>query len=491
MTILGKKLFGGIITRPTHLIEIPFGWLNRESLLIAIAIAFVLLNGLALSLALEARVVLTHLYAPLIWAVVIISVYILLQKYRKDHDPYLLPIISLMTGWGLLLVDRLAPIFLARQVRWLVIGMFALILTCLLPRHLRFLRRYRYSWLIFGIVLLGATLLFGVNPSGAGATLWLKVPFFGQIYFQPSEILKILLVIFLASYFDERGRILKIVKGTPVQRTAAYLGPLGLMWGFCVVMLIWQQDLGAAALFVGVFLAMLYLATGDWIFVAGGFSLLIVAGLVGYFFFDDFANIIETVLGNNSGQISRFDQLGQAFARVNEIIKLRIDTWVDPWIEANSRGFQIVQSLYALAAGGIFGDGIAQGFPTFIPVVHSDFAYAAIVEEWGLIGGLMILGCFAVLVHRGLHIAAKSNRPFDLFLAAGITVIFATQTFLITAGVTKIIPLTGVTLPFISYGGSSMLASCIMIGLLLNISTKPQSPVSELSSTQKTDIDGK
>jgi len=156
---------------------------------------------------------------------------------------------------------------------------------------------------------------------------------------------------------------------------------------------------------------------------------------------------------------------------VNRIISLRIDTWLNPWPEASARGYQIVQSLYAVASGGLFGQGIAQGSPEFIPVVHSDFVFAAVAEEWGLIGATVLIGCFAVVAYRGLHIAAKSTRPFALYLASGITLIFTFQALLILAGVTKLLPLTGITLPFVSYGGSSMLASCVMIALLLNLST--------------------
>ena len=235
--------------------------------------------------------------------------------------------------------------------------------------------------------------------------------------------------------------MLSVRIGNGLRPTFAYLAPLLLMWGFCLVLLVWQQDLGAATLFFTVFLVLLYLATGKWQYITLGFVLLLLAGLIGYFAFD--------------------------------LVALRIDTWLNPWIEADSRGFQIVQSLFAVASGGIFGQGVSQGYPTYIPVVHSDFAFAAIAEEWGLIGSLTILCCFAVLAFRGIHIASKSNRLFNLFLAIGITVVFCTQAFLIMAGVTKLLPLTGVTLPFVSYGGSSFVMSSLMIGLLLNLSTRP------------------
>ncbi|MFZ1399699.1 MAG: FtsW/RodA/SpoVE family cell cycle protein, partial [Candidatus Promineifilaceae bacterium] len=220
----------------------------------------------------------------------------------------------------------------------------------------------------------------------------------------------------------------------------SYLAPLLLMWGFCMVLLVWQRDLGAATLFFIVFLSLLYLATGDWRVVVGGVGLLLLAGIFAYFAFS--------------------------------LVTLRIDAWWNPWPDADDRAFQIVQSLYAVAAGGIWGQGVGQGFPQYIPVVHSDFAFAAIAEEWGLIGSLGVVGLFALLAHRGMRLALLAERPFRRYLAAGITILLAAQAFLIMAGVTKLLPLTGVTLPFVSYGGSSMLISHVMAGLLLFLSTK-------------------
>jgi cell division protein FtsW len=174
--------------------------------------------------------------------------------------------------------------------------------------------------------------------------------------------------------------------------------------------------------------------------VAGGVGLLLLAGIFAYFAFD--------------------------------LVTLRIHAWWNPWPDADESAFQIVQSLYAVAAGGIWGQGVGQGFPQYIPVVHSDFAFAAIAEEWGLIGSLGMVGCFALLAHRGMRLALLAERPFRRYLAAGITILLAAQAFLIMGGVTKLLPLTGVTLPFVSYGGSSMLISHVMAGLLMYLSTK-------------------
>ena len=413
---------------------------RSEATLLLISAGFIFVSAIALSLAQEQAVLWRHLYAPVIWALLMVAAYGALRLALPGHDPYILPVVALLTGWGLVLVDRLAPNFLPRQVAWLAISCGAMLFVAAFRPALGFLQRYRYTWLTLGLLMLAATLLLGVNPSGQGATLWLRMPFAGRIYFQPSELLKLFLVTFLASYFADRGRIIRIATGKPTRRWIAYLAPLGLMWGFCMVLLVWQRDLGAASLFFIVFLVLIYLATGDWRYVAGGLLLLFVAGMIGY--------------------------------RAYDVVELRVDTWIDPWLEADNRGFQIVQSLYAVAAGGIVGQGVGLGFPTYIPVVHSDFAFAAVAEEWGLAGALAIVAGFAVLAYRGLLISGRSKEAFHLYLAAGITVLFCTQAFLIMAGVTKLLPLTGITLPFVSYGGRSLLISCIMIGLLLNLSAQ-------------------
>jgi cell division protein FtsW (lipid II flippase) len=286
--------------------------------------------------------------------------------------------------------------------------------------------------------LLAATLVLGVNPSGIGARLWLGV---GGVYFQPSELLKLLLLVFLASYLEDRREALLEVEmriGRWQVPHPAYMGPMLLMWGFSMVLLIWQRDLGAALLFFGVFLAMLYAATGQGRYVLTGLALLVVAGFIGYRLFDHVA--------------------------------LRVDAWLNPWQEASGRSFQIVQSLLAFASGGVLGQGLGQGLPTAIPVVHTDFVFAAIGEEYGLMGTLAIITCFALVVGRAFHITLRARRPFSQLLAAGIGALFGLQTLVIMAGTLKLIPLTGVTLPFVSYGGSSLLTSMIMIGLLLHIS---------------------
>jgi cell division protein FtsW (lipid II flippase) len=455
--------------RPSQLLSLRSWFSPSNSLLLALPLLFTTIAFALLSLAEEGRLapgqfipvgVLALCLGVSAWA---------LERWRPGHDRLLLPLVGMLSGLGLAEVARLAPhlstgvgtvdaglaphlstgvgtvgaglaspVFLIRQMIWLGLGTLALLVVALVPRDLRWLRRYRYPWLFAGLALLATTLVVGVNPSGSGARLWLGA---GGIYFQPSELLKLLLLVFLASYLEDRRDALLEIEaqiGRWQLPHPAYLGPMLLMWGFSMLLLIWQRDLGAALLFFGVFLAMLYAATGQDRYVLTGLALLIVATIVGYRLFDHVA--------------------------------LRVDAWWNPWEDASGRSFQIVQSLLAFASGGVLGQGLGQGLPTAIPVVHTDFVFAAIGEEYGLMGALAVIICFAFLVSRAFHIALKAHRPFDQLLAAGIGSLFGLQSLVIMAGTLKLMPLTGVTLPFVSYGGSSLLTSMVMVGLLLHIS---------------------
>ena len=433
---------------------------RREATLLGVTALFVVANVVALGVATDEGWAWPRLLWPGVWLVVSALAHLALRHLRPHRDPFLLPIYVLLSGWGLLLQDRLAPNFLGRQTLWYVLAMAALLVVAIAPRSLKPLMRYRYVLLLGGLVLVAITLVFGVNPSGGGAALWLPIPapILGVVYFQPSELLKVLLVIFLASYFTEQEPLYRYNRHTArrddadtrpnvvrrLLRQLPFLGPLLLMWGFCLLLLVWQQDLGAAALFFIVFVALLYLATGERVYVAGGLVLLAAAGVFAFFAFD-------------------------------AVVAPRVLTWLNPWPNVSDRAYQVVQSLYAQAAGGVFGRGAGQGFPDYIPVVHSDFALAAIAEEWGLVGSLTVVAAYAIIALRGLRaalLALQGLRPryFHAYLAAGLVVLFSVQAVLIIGGVIKLLPLTGITLPFISYGGSSLLVSSIMIGLLIHLS---------------------
>jgi cell division protein FtsW len=387
----------------------------------------------------------------LVWSIAAGGAVLILDRYLPKRDPLIFPITMFLTGWGLVMIDRLSDGFIYnfadRQTLWMVFGVIAMLVMATRPEPLVWLREYRYITLIGGLLLLLSTILFGTNPSGFSYApqLWLGA---NGIYFQPSELLKIVLVGFLASYLAEQYPALRAIGIQPrndiVMFSPRILGPILLMWGLCIVILVWQRDLGAAAIFFGVFILLLYMTSGQPLVLVSGLGLMIIAGISAYFVFD--------------------------------VVQARVDIWLDPWSQADSGAFQVVQSLIAFGEGGVFGRGIGQGAPNYIPVVHSDFVFAAIAEEYGLLGVIAVCVCLAVLVTRTLKSAiAHSSRPFYALMVTGISGLIALQSLLILGGTLRLVPLTGVTLPFVSYGGSSLLTSFIMVGLLLRLS-EPSRP---------------
>lgn len=416
---------------------------NIERRLLILSAIFVSINFLALELISSTGF--GHWWHLGVWLICAIGGTIALDRFLPQRDPLIFPLAIFLSGWGLVLIDRLAPTFADRQTIWLVISVVAMIFVASIPQLLRWLRTYRYLVLISGIVLLVSTIVLGRNPSGlAGAPeLWLGI---GNIFFQPSEALKVILVAFLASYLSEQYPAMRSQSKLKLADERAWLsprilGPVLLMWGLSVVIVVWQRDLGTAALFFAVFLILLYIASGQTFILIGGGVLLAIAGFVAYNLFS--------------------------------VVELRVDIWLNPWLEADGRAYQIVQSLMAFAAGGIFGEGIGQGSPTYIPVVHSDFIFSALAEEYGLLGVTVLIAALSIFVIRGLNIAIRhESRPFYALLAVGLSMLIAIQSLLIMGGVLKILPLTGVTLPFLSYGGSSLLATFVIVGFLLRLSAE-------------------
>lgn len=408
--------------------------------LIAAALAFVACGLVQLALAEQGALSVDYIWPGVLLASLAIVGWGLFTWRAPARDPLLFPIVILLSGWGLIEVARLQERFLSRQMWWVGLGLGALLLVAVLPYRWYWLSRYRYLWLSGGLGLLGLTIVWGVNPLGVGDRLWLSI---GRLfYFQPSEALKVILIIFMASYLAEKRELLVLTDlriGRLRLPPLSYLGPLLLMWGFSLILLLWQQDLGAALLFLSAFLSMIYVATGRQFYVWTGIAMLIAISIAGYFLYDR--------------------------------IQLRGNIWLDPWSDPRGQAYQIVQSLLAFAAGGLLGTGVGLGHPTpYIPVVHTDFVFAAIGEEWGLLGALGLLLVLLVLVVRGLRAAMRARTPFVSLLAAGLSAMLGWQSVIILGGTTKLIPLTGITLPFVSYGGSSMLVSCIMAGLLIRAS---------------------
>jgi cell division protein FtsW (lipid II flippase) len=423
---------------------------SRERTLLSLAGAFVVASALALSLAPFARAGTWDLgwafddfrfwIYPAAWAGCALVAVLVTHNRLPQHDPYLLPLAFLLSGWGLALIWRLTPNFGLRQTAWLAVSTLAMLVIVWLPGDLRWLRRFRYSWFVVGLALTALTLFIGVNPEGAGARLWLGGP--AGVFLQPAEFLKIVLVVFLAAYLaDRREQIFsRPSANTPFPRfpNFPYFFPLVSMWLFSVLILLAQRDLGTGTLFFAVFLVLLYLASGQVRYVVAGGALLLLAGMAGYALFD--------------------------------VVRVRVEAWWDPWADPGGRSFQVVQSLIALAAGGLFGSGPGLGAAALVPVAHSDFIFAALGEEWGLLGMIGALAGLLAFVFRGLHIAMRASGAFNQLLAAGLAALIGLQALLIVGGVIKVIPLTGLTLPFMSYGGSSLLVQFVMLGLLLRLS---------------------
>ena len=369
------------------------------------------------------------------------------------EDPLLLPLAAFLAGLGLIMTRRLEPDLAARygdlygsialkQVIWVLGGAVVLGLVSFVPWRMRWLKHYRYSWLLLGLLLVAGAAIFGVERNGA--RLWLDL---GPFQLQPVELLKILLVVYLATYLDARRAMLgrgAFRLGRLVLPPLPYLFPLGAMWGLTISLIIVQKDLGAALLFFVIFLAMLYLVTGRVGYV--------VAGLLAF------------ALG------------AAALYPLFSHVRVRVDAWRNPWADPTGGGYQIVQSLYALASGGWAGTGLGQGDPTAVPESHTDFIFTSIGEELGLIGATGVLLGYALFALRGYQVAARTRDGFGQLLAAGLTTAIVAQALIITAGTTNLIPLTGITLPFISYGGSSTLINFAMIGILLRISASEKPP---------------
>ncbi len=376
------------------------------------------------------------------------------RRRLPGRDPYLLPAAALLTGWGLLSVWRLLPEFGARQTAWLLLGTGLLTAGMRLPGDLAFLRRYKYLWLSGALLLTAATLLFGVNPLGYGPRMWLGCC---GVHLQPSEPLKLLLIAYLAAYMAGRQPFL-VLANAPIPsrpRTMASLLPLLaptlVMTGLALVILVVQRDLGTAAVFFILYAAVVYLSSGKRRVLLAAAVGLISAGVLGYYLFD--------------------------------VVRLRVEAWLNPWLDPSGRSYQIVQSLIAAANGGLLGRGPGMGSPWLVPLSHSDLIFSAIAEETGLVGVVGLLLLFALISMRGLRAALNARDHYHRYLAAGLTALIAGQGLLIMAGSLRLLPLTGVTLPFVSYGGSSLITQFICLLLLIQVSDRGENPPAPLYRT--------
>jgi cell division protein FtsW (lipid II flippase) len=410
-------------------------------------------------------VTVTGAFAPydpvglLVYLVALATAHLAQVLAGRRSDQVLLPAVAMLGGISLLLMQRLPQSLVTMEVGdttlglgqvqlvWLVTAIGIATTIGIVVRSDTWLRGYKYTWAAAGIALLLLTFILGSEIGGQRLTLRI-----GPVSGQPSELLKVILVVFLAGYLSE-NRPLLIEQDTrlgPLRLPPLpYLAPMVAMWAIALGIVVIQRDLGAALLLFAVFLALLYAATGRLSLVVIGLVLFLIGSALMATLFDH--------------------------------VRDRIDIWIDPFVDPLGAGYQVVQSLHAFARGGLLGVGLGAGLPLVggrmpIPEVHTDFPLAALGEELGLVGVIAILGLYLVIVERGLRIGASAADDFRSILATGLALVIGVQAVIIAAGNLKVLPLTGVTLPFISYGGSSLLANAVVVGLLLALSDKGVEP---------------
>ncbi|HUG47749.1 MAG TPA: FtsW/RodA/SpoVE family cell cycle protein [Candidatus Limnocylindria bacterium] len=448
-----------VVARALHTVGIRprFRW--RETALLSIVGLTLLAGWASLQSHREGELTLGDLTLPGVYLGTLAAVHVAFVMTGRRMDQLLFPAAALLGGLSLLLMERLpqdlaAQSFFGRllplaplQLLWMVLGFCVLGTLAIVVRNDGWLRRYKYSWAALGIFLLLLVFVFGDSVGGSRLTLRI-----GPLAGQPSELLKVILVVFLAGYLAENRALLSVASTRlgPIRLPPLpYLAPMMVMWGLALAIVIVQRDLGAALLFFLVFLALLYVATQRASYVIIGLALFAAGALAVYELFPH--------------------------------VRVRVDVWLDPFADPLGAGYQVIRALYAFGRGGILGTGLGAGLPQVggtpsIPAIHTDFVFAALAEELGLLGGLAILAVYALIAQRGLRIAARAADDYRALLAIGLTLVIVVQAAIIIGGNLRLVPLTGITLPLVSYGGSSLIVNSIVIGLLLALSDRGVEP---------------
>ncbi|HEV7721311.1 MAG TPA: FtsW/RodA/SpoVE family cell cycle protein [Iamia sp.] len=360
------------------------------------------------------------------------------RRLAPGADGTLLPLGGLLNGIGYVFIARIEPDLASKQALWTAVGILAFIATLYFVKRPRDLERYRYSALLIGIGLIMLPLVPVLGNEVNGARIWIQA---GPLNFQPGEVAKMALVVFFAAYLVEKRELLALPswpKSRPILPDPKHLGPVMVAWGVAMVVIMAEKDLGTALLFFTLFMVMLWVSTGKARFLVVGFSLFALGAL---FAFSQFAHVQQ-----------------------------RIDSWINPWADPNGPGgFQILRGWFSMADGGIGGRGLGLGLNN-IPEAENDFIFAVIGEELGLLGTTAVIVAFLLIVGSGLRIALSQTGSFEKLLATGLTTLFGVQAFIILGGVTRLLPLTGVVLPFVSYGGSALLVNYIQLALLIRLS---------------------
>lgn len=370
----------------------------------------------------------------------LLSGHLIIRRLAPAADGLLLPLAALLNGLGYVVIARLDPDLAASQSAWTFIGLVGFALTLAVVDDVRRLEPFRYSLALLGVVLLLLPLLPGVGVNINGARIWLHI---GPFSIQPGEFAKVVLAGFLAGYLVDKRELLTLSS----RRLAGlnlpdvkHFGPLLLAWGVALVVMIAERDLGSSLLFFTLFVVMLYLATSRAAYVVGGMMMFAAGAVVAFRFFPH--------------------------------VQRRVDVWLDPFADPKGSGFQIVEAAFAMADGGITGTGLGLGTPGKIPFAATDMIFAAVAEELGLLGATAVLVTFVFFTATGFRVASRARSDFETLLAAGLTALLAFQAFVIIGGILRVLPLTGVTLPFVSYGGSSLIANYVVLAILVRISDR-------------------
>jgi cell division protein FtsW (lipid II flippase) len=378
----------------------------------------------------------------------VVAAHVAVRLLARGADPTLLPLAVLLHGIGFVMISRLDEQFAAQQALWSLVSVAAFVATLLVVQRASDLARYKWTLFLVGAGLLLLPMAPGIGRNINGARIWVGV---GPLGFQPGEFAKLALAIFFAGYLADRRELIAAStwKIGPIRLPDwQYIAPVLVAWGFAVLVMVGQRDLGSSLMFFALFVVMMWVATER--------AMYLVLGVV------------------------LFGAAAYASWRLFDHVQRRVDVWIDPWEDQYDSGWQIVQSLFGIGDGGVTGTGLGRGNPNKIPYAESDFIFAAIGEEMGLIGATTVLMAFMLLIGAGLRVALRTERTFEKLLATGLTTIVGVQAFIIIGGVIKVVPLTGITLPFVSYGGSSLLANYVLLALLIRLSDTSARRLGEL-----------
>lgn len=421
-------------------------WTELTLIVMAAAI-----TGLAYTLAsLGANAVIPARIGPflLLLLALIAVAHLAVRLLARGADPTLLPLAFLLHGLGYVMITRLDDKLAGLQSAWSVVAIAAFVGMLLFVQRPGDLARYRWSMFFAGAALLVLPLVPGLGTTINGARIWVSL---GPLNFQPGEFAKVGLAVFFASYLADRRELIAAStwKIGPLRLPdPQYLLPIVVAWGFAVMVMVGQRDLGSSLLFFTLFVVMMWVATERVTYLILGAVMFAGAAYVSW----------------------------RTFAHV----QTRVSIWRDPWADEYDKGFQIVQALYGIGDGGLVGTGLGRGSPDNVPEAQNDFIFAALGEELGLLGATGILFAYLLIIGAGLRVALRTDRPFEKLLATGLTTIIGVQAFIIIGGVIKVVPLTGITLPFVSYGGSSLLSNYIILAILLRLSDSGARRLGEL-----------